>query len=258
MAPVPATRRAAGLNRPFLRAPLVACVHKPLLATLLCCGVLLSGCADTSGDDTTGGAATAAPLSATMTSTGPPPKPVVYSDTLHFLAAPDMTPALPQAGSDIETPTDTGGFGQGGGGRDEGPQSQWAYQVASNGTTQGATVHVWIKIVEQLVQGPNPNPTQPTCTWYVMLSVGSDSAGDVLCLGEPVGVIAPGTKELVFDFPASGTDLEANETVTVRFGRTVFSSSPNNAVYILSGTPDHDSRIVLPGLKEAVPEALAG
>ncbi len=231
----------------------MAVVHKPLLAALVLCGVLLSGCADTS-DDASGDAA-ATTTSETATSTAPAAKPVVYSHELHFLAAPEMAPQLPPGGAEVTTPTDTGGFGQGSG-RDQGPQSLWSYQVTGNSTTTGAEVHVWIQVVEQLIQPPS-SPTQPSCTWYVMLEVGSDSEGDFACLSEPVGPIAPGTKELVFPFPAAGTDLEANETVTVRFGRTVFSASPNNAVFILSGTPEHDSRLVLPGLKEAVPDAAA-
>lgn len=231
-------------------------MHKPLLAAIVVGALLLSGCAEDPASDPAGAAA--APLSQTLTSTGPPPKPPVFSDTLHFMAAPDMVLKLPVGGSDILTPTDTGGFGGGGGGPgNDGPQSQWSYQVLRDHNTTGATVHVWIQVHEQMVQGAGFPPTQNPCTWFVVLEVGSDSEGDAACVSEPIGPIAPGIKELVFDFPAAGTELEANETITVRFGRTVFSPSPNNAVSVLSGSAEHDSRLVLPGLKEIVPEAIA-
>ena len=178
---------------------------------------------------------------------------MVLSDTLHLLAPPDMAPALPEGSSEVSTPTST--FG-GGPGQDENP-AQWSYQLTGSGNVSNAVVTVWIEIVDTLFP-PAPNPTNPagsSCAWYVSLALGADSQPRFACLSEPVGPINPGTKELVFALVGLDAELEQNETVTLAFGRNAFSPSPENSVFVLSGSAEHDSRIELKGLGEPVPDA---
>lgn len=220
------------------------------LATFL--ALLLSGCSDAGGDD--GGASATA--SATMTATGPPPKPPVLVDTLHLLAAPDMALALPDGGSEQRTGT-AGDFGPGSGGGEDGPTALWTYQVAGYSNVTSAEVHVWVEILDTLLPFP-PNPFnmgQQQCTWMVRLELGADAEPHFGCLVEPPGPVSPGTRELVFDLVGLDAELEANETVTFTFQRAAFSPSPEDSVLVLSGTQERDSRIVLAGLKEPLPEA---
>lgn len=229
-------------------------MRQALLVAALLTATLLAGCSDPSGSGAAdgGGAATM-----TTTTTGPPPKPAVTTDTLHLLAAPEMGLAPPDGSSDIETGT-AGNFGPGSGGRDNGPPSQWQYVAKANSNVTAAEIHVWINVKEQLIQPPNLDPRtpgQPPCTWYVRLSLGSDAEPVTHCLSESPGPIPTGTKELVFNLDALDAELETNETVSFLFGRQVFSASQEDAVAVLSGTSDHDSRLVLKGLKEIVPGA---
>lgn len=221
-------------------------------ALFLVLAILLAGCSD--GGDGSGSGSTA---SASMTTTGPPPKPVVLSDTLHLLAPPDMAPALPSGSSETSTPTD-GGFGGGpGGGGQEGPQAEWTYQVTANSTVTSAEVHVWIEITDTLAPSPFQNPFDQgqQCTWLVVLEMGADGEPETGCLVEPPGPINPGTKELVFDVVGIGAEMEAGETITLSFHRNAFSASAENSVFVLSGSEAHDSRAVLNGLEEPVPDA---
>lgn len=222
----------------------------PLLAALVVAAAL-AGCAGSTDDGSGPGPA----ASASTTTTGPPPKPIVYVDTLHLLDAPNMALALPDGGSEYETGT-AGNFGPGGGGggNNDGPPSTWSYQLSGFSNVTGAEVQVWIDVKEQLVQTPPFFPGQEPCTWYVQLALGADSEPERHCLTEPVGPIAAGIKMLSFNLVGLDAELEANETIELVFGRTVFSASQEDAVYVLSGTEEHDSRIVLKGLKEALPE----
>lgn len=219
------------------------------IALLVCLAVLLAGCSGGGGDG--GSAATAG--SATLTSSGPPPPPPVpRTDTLHFLAAPEMTPAAP-VGTDIRNPVNTGfsGFGGGGGGQDE-LGAEWSYKVTENANVTGGEVHVWIEIKEQLIDFPN-SPIDDSCTWELTTAIGADTEEIDSCLNEPAGPIAPGIKELVFTLVLQDPiELEPGETLTVVLERTAFNLSPSNSVDALSGSAEHDSRIQLRGLKEPV------
>lgn len=225
------------------------------IALLAVLSLLLAGCSGDAGDSddspTTG--------SSTTTTTGPPPKPVVYSDTLHFLEAPNMAPALPVGSSEVRTPTNSfGSFGGGGGGGGQGddePNSLWEYKLTNGANLTGGEIHVWIEITETLVPSPFTFPGQDACTWFVILALGADNEVDVPCLTEPPGPISPITKELVFPFLNTDTfSLQANETISVRFGRTAFGASMEPSVFVLSGSADHDSRIQIKGLQEVVDE----
>ena len=222
-----------------------------LAAALLVLAFALAGCSDGGGDDAPTPAGT---QSASGSSTGPPPKPVPTSDTLHFLEAPTMAPAIPAGYGEVSTPASTGGFGGGGGGGQEAPAAEWTYKVQAPTNLTGGEVHVWIQITDTLVQFPDPRP-DGGCTWFLTLELGADSEVDVGCLTEPPGPINPGTKELIFPILSTdGYEMEANETILVRFDRAAFSASPENSVFVLSGSVDHDSRITLRGLKEPIQE----
>ena len=224
--------------------------RKAVLLSIALLAVALAGCSD-GGSDGGGAGATA---SASSTTTGPPPKPVVLSDTLHFLAPPEMALVLPEGSAEVATGTAMN-FGPGGGGGGQPPAARWMYQVSENSTITNAEIHVWVEIRETLLQPVDPRNPQETCTWYVTLALGSDGEADTACLTEPPGPINAGTKELVFSLVGLGAELEVNETITFTFGRRAFSASPEDAVYVLSGSTEHDSRMVLKGLKEPVPEA---
>lgn len=221
------------------------------IALLFVLAFALAGCSDSGGS-------TDAPIasSSSTTTTGPPPKPVVTSDTLHLLAPPQMALALPSGSSEVSTPATTGfnGPGGGGGGQDD-PGAAWSYVVTAPSNVSGAQVNIWIEITETLVPSPFTNPTQPACTWILVLELGADGEPEFGCLAEPTGPINPGVKELVFTFAGLGTEMEVNETIHVEFRRTAFSASANNSVFVLSGSTDHDSRVKLNGFKDPIPDA---
>lgn len=215
-----------------------------LLALGAVLALALSGCSGGGSD------APSQPTgSATMTSTGPPPEPPVLSDTLHLLAPPEMALVLPEGSQESETGTASFN-GPGGGGEDE-PAAQWAYKVAGNSSVTSAEIHVWIEITDTLVQPVNPFQGQ-SCTWVARLELGADGEPHTGCIAEPPGPINPGTKELVFQLVGLDAELEANETIVFTFRRAAFSASPEDSVMVLSGSAEHDSRLVLKGLKEVV------
>lgn len=224
------------------------------LAALLM--LALSGCSG--GSDDGGASSSSASSSSSMTSTGPPPKPPVLSDTLHLLEAPSMDLVLPAGGQEFRTGTagDFGGPGGGGGGGQDGPPAQWTYQVTGYSNVTTAEVHVWVEILDTLAPfPPNPfNPNQQQCTWVVRLELGADGEPHFGCLAEPPGPINPGVRELIFDLVGLDAELELNETITFTFQRNAFSASPNDSVMVLSGTQEYDSRLVMTGLKEVVPQ----
>lgn len=219
----------------------------PTLLVLLTAA--LAGCSGGGSDD----GATPAPMSGSLSSTTPPPPPLPTSDTLHFLIAPDMAPALPEGSAESATPVTVGNFGQGGGG--QGPDNEgaeWRHVVEARTNATAGEVHIWIQVKETLLQQPD-NQAFPQCSWALTVELGADLAPIEACIQEPPGPVNPGTKELVFQLILdSPVELEANETIMVRLERAGFSLSPNNAVDALSGSADHDSRIVLKGLREPI------
>jgi hypothetical protein len=217
-----------------------------VLAMLTLLAALVAGCSGGDPDD-----GSPAPVVSQSSSTAPPPPPLPTSDTLHFLAAPDMAPALPAGSSATATPVSVGNFGQGG----QGPDAQgaeWRHVVEGTTNVSAGEVRIWIVIKETLFVAPD-NEARPTCAWSLTVELGADVSAIEVCLQEPPGPINPGTKELVFPLPiASPILLESNETITVRLERDGFSLSPNNAVDALSGSAEHDSRIRLTGLREPI------
>ena len=218
----------------------------PILPLLVLLAAALAGCSG-GGDD----AGSQPQASAASTSTAPPPPPLPTSDTLHFLAAPDMAPALPDGSTEASTPVTVADFGgPGGQGPDQG--AEWRHRVERATNVSAGEVHIWIEVKETLFQSPD-SPVRPTCSWTLTVAIGADNAAIVGCIQEPPGPVNPGIKELTFMVaPASPIELEANETVTVRLERSGFSLSPNNAVDAKSGSADRDSRITLRGLKEPI------
>lgn len=216
----------------------------PAVLTLL--AVLVAGCSG--GDPADSGPVPAATMSS---STAPAPPPLPTSDTLHFLAAPDVAPALPSGSTEVATPVTVGNFGQGG----QGPDAQgaeWRHVIERATNVSAGEVRIWIVIKETLFVAPD-NQAAPTCAWSLTVEIGADVGAIQACLQEPPGPINPGTKELVFPLPiASAINLEANETIMVRLERDGFSLSANNAVDALSGSAERDSRIRLAGLREPI------
>jgi hypothetical protein len=226
-------------------------MHNAPILTALVLAVAFAGCSDGGSDDAT------APMASSSSSstTGPPPAPVVTSDTLHLLAPPTMALVLPEGSPETATGTAQNlGPGGGGGGAQE-PAARWTFQVGGNSTVTAAEIHVWVEIKDTLLQPLDPRDPQDTCTWIAVLELGADGSPAIGCLSEPPGPINPGTKELIFDLLALDGGLEANETITFTFQRRAFSASPDDSVLVLSGSSSHDSRLVLQGLKEAVPDA---
>jgi hypothetical protein len=220
---------------------------RALLAAAALLALALAGCSGGSPDPAAPSGATGS-SSSTMTSTAPP---VPTSDTLHFLGAPQMAPRLPSGSSETATPVTVGNFGQNGGPQPVG--AEWTYAVKAATNVTAAEVHVWITIKETLFDNPG-TPTQPQCTWRLTAAIGADIPPIVSCINEPAGPINAGTKELTYPLVlGSPVELEGNETIRVRLDRSAFSLSPNNSVDALSGSADHDSRILLKGLKEPAP-----
>lgn len=217
----------------------------PVLLVLLTAA--LAGC---SGGGDEGGSPPTAPT-ASMSSTAPAPPPLPTSDALHFLTAPDMAPALPEGSVESATPVTVGNFGQNGQGPDD-TGAEWRHVVERPTNVTSGEVHVWIQVKETLLQQPD-SQAFPQCSWSLTVSIGADTEPVEACINEPVGPVNPVTKELVFQLTiGEPIELEANETITVRLERAGFSLSANNAVDALSGSPEHDSRIQLAGLKEPI------
>jgi hypothetical protein len=215
------------------------------LALLACC-LVLSGCSSNK-------AATPPAVVPSLSSpSGPPPPPPPTSDTLHLMAPPEMLTALPSGGSESATPV---GFGGGNGpGQQQMVNGKWSYLVKHSTNVTGGEAHIWVNVKETLIE--ESNPAQPQCSWRLVLAVGSDNNPITPCINEATGPVNPGIKELVFALTVdSPIQTEANETVTVQLQRSGFSASTNNAVDLLSGSSDHDSRIQLKGLKELLPKA---
>lgn len=212
----------------------------PLLAVLAVSSLLLAGCSGSPADEPP------APTASSSTSTGPAPKPIPTTDTLHMLAAPEMTPDVTRLGSEERSPVTAGGGGFGGGQQDG---ATWNYVVQTPTNVSGGEIHIWVDIKETMVESPVP-PQQPPCTWRLELEVGADSPF-TLCLAEPPGPIQVQVKELVFRLDVVDTiDLEVGETITASLHRNAFSPSLNNAVDALSGSTEHDSFVQLRGLIE--------
>lgn len=217
-----------------------------LAFALLAVCLVLSGC---SGGGSS--APTATSSSSSMTSAAPPPVPT--SDTLHFLAAPDAAPVLPSGSAEATTPVTVANFGGPGGGGTAPQGARWTYVVRSHTNVTGGEVHLWINIKETMFDNPG-TPAQPQCTWHLVVALGSDNDPVSSCINEPAGPISAATKELVYPLVLDAPrEMEANETITVHLTRTAFSLSAQNAVDALSGSTDHDSRIVLKGLHEPAP-----
>lgn len=215
-----------------------------LLAVVALLTLALAGCSGGSPDDPSPPAGSSSSSSATAA-----PAPVPTSDTLHFLAAPAMAPALPPGSSESATPVTVGNFGQ----AQPRAGADWAYSVTAPTNVTAGEAHLWIDVKETMYESPSP-PGQTQCTWRLTAEVGADIQPIQACVNEPIGPINPGTKELVFTIVlGSPVDLEANETIQVRLERAAFSLSANNAVDALSGSAEHDSRITLRGLKEPAP-----
>ena len=220
-----------------------------LAVLALALAVALAGCSGGGSDDAT---APGEVSSASSSTTGPPPKPVVLSDTLHLLAPPEMALVLPEGSQETSTGTAMN-FGGGGGGGE--PMAQWAFQVSANSTVVGAEIHVWVEIRDTFLQPVDPRTPQDSCTWIVTLALGADGSEERGCLTEPPGPISAGTRELIFDLVGLDGGLEVNETIMFSFNRRAFSASADDSVFVLFGSAEHDSRLVLKGLKEPVPDA---
>ena len=215
-----------------------------LPAALLVAALLLAGCSGSGGKAPAG--ATPASSSST-TSTGPPPPPRPTSDTLHLLEMPRMAPALPSGGAEVATPV---GFANGGGAG--AAQSRWNYVVRHGTNITGGEAHIWVNVKETLIV--TTNPAQPQCTWQLTVLVGADNAPLNPCINEQAGTVQPGIKELVFPLTVdSPIQTEQNESISLGLARSGFSLSTNNAVDLLSGSSDHDSRLQLKGLAEEIP-----
>lgn len=214
-----------------------------VILALLC--LVLAGCSGGSEDG--GGQPT---LSATTTTTEAPP-PLPTSDTLHFLAAPEMSTIL--VGSESVTPVGTGRFGGGGGGGGQEQQgAEWRHVVETPTMVSAGEVRIWVDIKETLHDSPG-TPLREQCTWSLTVALGADVPEIQLCKNEPAGPINAGIKELVFTLVVgSPVEMEANETIVVTLERSAFSLSANNAVDARSGTEQYDSRIKLAGLKEPI------
>ncbi|MFA5944252.1 MAG: hypothetical protein WC876_07295 [Candidatus Thermoplasmatota archaeon] len=220
-----------------------------LFAALALLALALAGCSGGEPD-----AGTPAPTSTSSTSTAPPPPPLPTSDTMHFLAAPDMAAALPAGSSEVATPVspDRFGGGDGGGQGQEDLGAEWRHVVEHPTNVTAGEIRIWINIKETLYESPG-TPLDAQCTWALTVAIGADNDEIDLCLNDPAGPIAAGVRELVFSLVLpSAINLEANETITVTLERSAFSLSANNAVDALSGSADHDSILRLAGLKEPI------
>jgi hypothetical protein len=217
---------------------------RALLAAAALLALALAGCSGGGGDPSPSGPSGGTTTSSTATATAAP---VPTSDTLHFLAAPMMAPLLPPGSPEAATPVTVSDFGRGG----NGPEgAEWRYTVTAPTNVTAGEVRVWVQVKETLYENPG-TPLQPQCTWRLTAEVGADVEPVRSCINEPLGPIGPGTKELTYTLLfESPIGLEAGETITVRLERSAFSLSTNNAVDALSGSAEHDSRIVLRGLRE--------
>jgi hypothetical protein len=226
--------------------------------------MVLSGCfgGGKSGSDDTGGDGGADDGGMNTTE---PPEPIITTNTFWFGEAPSMS-YVPLDDDEVREPMPPTNFfffggGQGGGGQDE--SGRWEIPLDGTGNMTGGLVHVTIDVVEQLLNPPPiPFPfggDNEACTWRVQVILtlsDNPAASDVQCVNDSATTINAGEIELDFEFEfESAIPREGNMSLVVDFGREPFSTSQNEAVFILAGTADYESYIRVDGLLEPVPDA---
>jgi hypothetical protein len=223
---------------------------------LLFCAFALSGCSG--GDGGGGDDAPETPLVDPNVPMVPEEPEIQYTNRIWFGEAPAMQATAPALADPARTAMASNQFGGGGGGMGPGPESVWEYDFQGNGTLTGGVLHVWVEVVEQSINPPNPFDTfrGGPCTWQadvMFLGEGEDPLFEQeFCVQDSTAVFNPGEVELEFELDFSANLAQGNSMV-VELSRSPYSASPDSAMYVLSGTQQYDTWIEFNGLFEPLP-----
>ncbi|MEA3136975.1 MAG: hypothetical protein QOJ26_1792 [Thermoplasmata archaeon] len=209
--------------------------------------LLLAGCSNApdaagAGADST----TPAPTYTTVVgkATGP-----AFTDALHLLARPDVTPKPPTGPNDLRLAV-PGFSNQLAGAASQGAVERqvWAYELPRDFDGLVGNASLWVEVKGTVVN--NPNPLAGGCFWSLSLFTGG-VAGDgypVGCLPEPT-TVAPGVRELQFPIDLPSVSLSAGTRLEFEFYTNDFGRSPDAAIDVLTYSVAHDSRIRFVGLE---------
>jgi hypothetical protein len=209
---------------------------RPWLVVVLL-GITLSGCSSTPTD-----AEETAPLptfTSTATSTAPVDD-VIRTDTMHFLDAPHMTGLPPTSGEAVRVPlkpidaADT-----------QASFVRWTLPRPADLGLLDIEIRLFIEVQGSFA---NADPGGGDCFWSAALYVkgSDDSTWAVLCAGEGP-LVQPGIREVTL---TGSQDISLVPGGELEFSLLMATPpTPGSAAFLLTGTPDQDSRMTLVGLQ---------
>jgi hypothetical protein len=221
-----------------------------LAAPFLLTALVLAGC---SSSPSSGDPSASSPSSHTFTvvagnapATGP-----LTSDTYHFLAWPDLTPAPPTATDPISLPVSS--IANSIPGVTQSSAQAWSTElpVAVHGLV--GTARVWVEVKGTLVGNPF-SVTSGGCFWGLDATIGSDFVG-LGCKTEGLQV-QPGLYELNFTFAATDKSWPAGTPVSITFHTAEWvQRAPGTSVEMLTASVPYDSYVQVYGLKLPIDSA---
>jgi hypothetical protein len=176
-------------------------------------------------------------------------EPAVFTDTLHLLAFPDTTPAIPEAYDDLRLPI------------------PGTADIAASGTTGNAAMHEWRLHLGEDLQGVvgtatfwvdvrgsilnNPNPLVDHCFWEFRFLTGDVNTGEshFAPCGKENATIAQGVRPITFTFDLPAASVPAGQDLRFELYTQDFGRAPGATVDLLTGSVAHDSRVQLIGLR---------
>lgn len=213
-----------------------------LAAPLLLTALVLAGCSSSPAHE--GAAASSSPPVFTVVAGNGPMGPLT-SDTYHFLAWPDMTPAAPGATDPVRLPVSS--IANSIPGVTQSTAQAWSTTLPEAVHGLVGTARVWVEVKGTLVGNPF-SVTSGGCFWGLDATIGSDFVG-LGCKTEGLQV-QPGLYELNFTFAATDKSWPAGTPVSITFHTAEWvQRPPNTSVEMLTASVPYDSYLEIYGLK---------
>lgn len=230
-----------------------AVVRVPRLApvAILLSAAVLAGCSGAPDGSPPGGAAASPPASVTtVVGTHTP----TYTDTLHLLAQPDMTPDPPGPGKPLRVTVVPFAEQAASGYFDDTWDITWDQGV------QGlvGNISLWAEVTGTVFNDPPNVLSNRDCFWSFAIIVGSFETGDfhgLDCIDEPTEVQA-GVRHLVMPFDLSGVAVPAGVPVHFQMNTQDIGRTPGSEVVVLTASPEFDSTVTIAGLHLPVDPSL--
>lgn len=228
----------------------MAKLPSPFAALLL---LLLAGCSSSPDAEVDADPATPAPTYTTVVGEAVGPR---FTDALHLLARPDVTPKAPTGPNDIRLPV-PGFRDQLAGSASQGAVERqvWAYELPRDFDGLVGNATLWVEVQGTVLN--NPNPLAGGCFWSLSLFTGGPTGEGypVGCLPEPA-TVATGIRELQFPIDLPSVSLSAGTRLEFEFYTNDFGRSPDAAIDVLTYSVAHDSRIRFVGLELPLDDSL--